>query len=84
VSYLFYLARKLGGIYNFRYMANCHRERLMKIRNNIGAYESVRKLVAFSSDVIVDIHHRRLWSVPSDIAPIGLMCASLMHRLSAG
>jgi hypothetical protein len=56
----------------------------MKIRNDIGAYENVRKLVAFSSDVIVDIHHRRLWSNQSDIAPIGLMCASLMHTLSAG
>jgi hypothetical protein len=25
-----------------------------------------------------------LWSIQSDIAPIGLMCASLMHTLSAG
>jgi hypothetical protein len=38
----------------------------------------------FPSDVIVDIYHRRLWSIQSDIAPIGLMCASLMHTLSAG
>jgi hypothetical protein len=38
----------------------------------------------FLSNVIVDIHHRRLWSVPSDTTPIGLMYASLMHTLSAG
>jgi hypothetical protein len=37
----------------------------------------------FLSDVIVDIHHRRLWRDISDIAPIGLICASLMHTLSA-
>jgi hypothetical protein len=48
MSNLFYLARETGSIYNFRYIAECHRKRLMRIRNNIGAYESVRKLVALS------------------------------------
>jgi hypothetical protein len=48
VSNLFYFARKSGSIYNFRYIAECHRKRLMKARNNMGVYESVRKLVAFS------------------------------------
>jgi hypothetical protein len=41
-------ARKTGSIYNFRYIAEYHRKRVIKVRNNIGAYESVRKLVAFS------------------------------------
>jgi hypothetical protein len=48
LSNLFYLTRETGSIYNFRYIAECHRKRLMKIRNNMGAYESVGKLVAFS------------------------------------
>jgi hypothetical protein len=48
VSNLFYFARKTGSIYSFRYIAECQRKRVMKVRNNIGAYESVRKLVAFS------------------------------------
>jgi hypothetical protein len=45
---LLYFTRETGSIYKFRYMAECHRKRLIKIRNNMGAYESVRKLVAFS------------------------------------
>jgi hypothetical protein len=47
-SNLFNLTRETGSIYNFGYIAECHRKRLMRIRNNMGAYESVRKLVAFS------------------------------------
>jgi hypothetical protein len=46
-SNLFNVTRETGSIYNFGYIAECHRKRLMRIRNNIGAYESVRKLVAF-------------------------------------
>jgi hypothetical protein len=38
----------------------------------------------FPSDMIVDIHHRRLCSGLLDMHPIGLVCASLMHTLSAG
>jgi hypothetical protein len=68
VSNLFHLAKKVGSIFNIGYMAECHRKRLMKIRNNMGAYESVRELVAFPSDVIVDIHYRRGLL---DIDPIG-------------
>ena len=52
---LFYFTRKTSSIYNFRYMVECYKKRVNEIRNNIGAYESVRKLVAFSSDVVVDI-----------------------------
>jgi hypothetical protein len=48
LSNLLYFTRETGSIYNFRYVVEYHRKRLMKIRNNIGAYESVRKLVAFS------------------------------------
>jgi hypothetical protein len=48
MSNLLYFTRERGGIYNFRYIVEYHRKRLIKIRNNIGAYESVRKLVAFS------------------------------------
>jgi hypothetical protein len=47
-SNLLYFTRETGSIYNFRYIVECHRKRLKRIRNNIGAYESVRKLVAFS------------------------------------
>jgi hypothetical protein len=45
---LLYFTRETGSIYNFRYIAEYHRKRRIKIRNNIGAYESIRKLVAFS------------------------------------
>jgi hypothetical protein len=45
---LFNLTRETGNIYNFGYIAEYHRKRVMKVRNNIGVYESVRKLVAFS------------------------------------
>jgi hypothetical protein len=45
---LLYFTREIGSIYNFRYIIEYYRKRLIKIRNNIGAYESVRKLVAFS------------------------------------
>jgi hypothetical protein len=48
LSNLLYFTRETGSIYNFRYIVECHRKRLIKIRNNIGAYESVGKLVAFS------------------------------------
>jgi hypothetical protein len=48
VSNLLYFTRETGIIYNFRYITEYHRKRLIKIRNNIGAYKSVRKLVAFS------------------------------------
>jgi hypothetical protein len=57
---LFYLTRKLDSIYNFRYIVECYRKRLIKIRNNIGVYESIRKLITFSSSIIVNIYYRRL------------------------
>jgi hypothetical protein len=44
---LFYFTRKTGSIYNFGYIAGYHRKRLIRIRNNIGAYKSVRKLITF-------------------------------------
>jgi hypothetical protein len=48
VSSLFNLTRETGSIYNFRYIAVCQGKRLIKSQNNIGAYESVRKLVVLS------------------------------------
>jgi hypothetical protein len=58
MSNLFNLPKETGSIYSFEYIAECHRKRLIKTRNNMGAYESVRKLVAFPYDVMVDNHHR--------------------------
>jgi hypothetical protein len=52
---LFYFTRETGSIYNFRYMVECHGKRLIEIRINIGAYESVRKLVASSGGKDVEI-----------------------------
>jgi hypothetical protein len=46
MSNFFDLIREIGSIYNFQYIAECHRKRLIKIRTATGAYESVRKLVA--------------------------------------
>jgi hypothetical protein len=74
---LFNLTKKTGSIHNFGYIVECHRKKLIKIRNNMGACESVGKLVAFS--LRCDIYHCRLWSGLLDINPIGPMCIAYAH-----
>jgi hypothetical protein len=57
---------------------------LIRIRNNNGVNESVRRLVAFSPDVIVDNQYHRSCSGLSDIDLVGLVYAFLCTRLVRG